>query len=199
MDRINDKQIIEILEQTHALRRGHFKLTSGRHSDTYIQCARVLEQPRLTNQLAAEAVARLGREIPIDMVISPAIGAILFGFAVAAALDRPFVFAERKEGIMTLRRSFEIPAGASLLVVEDVVTTGGSVKEICDLIDTAGANVQGVVSLIDRGGAPAFNAPFFPLLRLETPSWDPEDCLLCKNGEPLDVPGSRTSQSTSPL
>lgn len=191
LPRIDDAAILEALKETQAIRKGHFKLTSGRHSDTYIQCARVLEHPRLTNKLAAEVVARLPEDMSVDIVIAPAIGGILFGFAVAAALDRPFLFTERKDGFMMLRRSFEIPAGAHVLVAEDVVTTGSSVKEVCDLVADAGAVVQAVVSLIDRGGTPVFDAPFFPLLRLATPSWAPEDCALCAAGEGIDAPGSR--------
>lgn len=194
-ERMNDAAVMAVLEKTQAIRTGHFKLTSGRHSDTYIQCARVLEHPRITNQLAAEAALRLPEDTPIDLVISPAIGGILFGFAVAAALDVPFVFTERKEGVMVLRRSFVIPLNARVLVAEDVVTTGGSVKEVCDLVEAAGAVVQGVIALIDRGGSPLFDAPFYPLLRLKTPSWDPVDCALCKAGVEIDAPGSRQNSS----
>jgi orotate phosphoribosyltransferase len=188
---MNDQDIITALKETEAIRTGHFKLTSGRHSDTYIQCARVLEHPRLTNQLASEVVARLPKDIEIDLVASPAVGGILFGFAVAAALDAPLIFSERVEGKMEFRRAFEVPAGARVLVAEDVVTTGGSVKEVCDLVEQNGGIVVGVVSLIDRGGIPVFSAPFFPLLRFETPSWAPEECELCKQGVEIYAPGSR--------
>jgi len=188
---MDDAAVKALLEKTQAIRRGHFELTSGRHSDTYIQCARVLEHPRITNQLAEEAVARLPEGMPIDLVVSPAIGGILFGFAVASALDKPLMFTERKEGAMVLRRSFEIPPHARVLVAEDVVTTGGSVKEVCDLVAEAGASVCGVVALIDRGGTPVFDDPFFPLLRLKAPSWAPGDCYLCKDKVEIDTPGSR--------
>ncbi|MDR2587143.1 MAG: orotate phosphoribosyltransferase [Coriobacteriales bacterium] len=156
-----------------------------------MQCARVLEHPRLTNRLAAEAAARLPEGVQVDLVASPAVGGILFGFAVAAALDVPLIFSERVDGAMVFRRSFEVPRGARVLVVEDVVTTGGSVKEVCDLVAEQGGEVLGVVSLIDRGGTPIFEAPFYPLLRLVTPSWAPEDCVLCKQNIPLYAPGSR--------
>jgi orotate phosphoribosyltransferase len=190
--RMSDEDVRGALKDTEAIRSGHFKLTSGRHSDTYIQCARVLEHPRLTNRLAAEAAARLPEGTEVDLVASPAVGGILFGFAVAVALDVPLIFSERVDGVMTFRRSFEVPAGARVLVVEDVVTTGGSVKEVCDLVTEQGGEVVGVVSLIDRGGTPVFTAPFFPLLKLTTPSWAPEDCELCKQGVPLYAPGSRS-------
>ncbi|MDR3052770.1 MAG: orotate phosphoribosyltransferase [Coriobacteriales bacterium] len=189
--RLADTQIFEALVQTEAVRHGHFKLTSGRHSDTYIQCARVLEHPTLTTALAAEAAARLPEGLHVDLVASPAVGGILFGFAVASALDVPLIFSERVEGAMEFRRSFAVPQGAHVLVAEDVVTTGGSVKEVSDLVVAHGGIVVGVVSLIDRGGVPVFSAPFFPLLRLETPSWDPKECELCKQGMELYAPGSR--------
>jgi orotate phosphoribosyltransferase len=189
--RMSDEDVMQALKETEAIRSGHFKLTSGRHSDTYIQCARVLEHPRITNRLAAEAAARLPEGAQVDLVASPAVGGILFGFAVAAALDVPLIFSERVDGAMVFRRSFEVPHGARVLVVEDVVTTGGSVKEVCDLVKEQGGEVLGVVSLIDRGGTPIFDAPFYPLLRLVTPSWAPEDCALCKQGVPLYAPGSR--------
>ena len=190
--RMTETEIKEALRSTNAIRTGHFKLTSGRHSDTYIQCARVLENPTLTMQLAEEAVANLPKDLQVDIVASPALGGILFGFAVAAALDATFIFSERVEGSMVFRRSFEVPEGARILVAEDVVTTGGSVKEVCDLIKTEDGEVVGVVSIIDRGGTPAFEAPYFPLLRLESPSWAPEDCDLCKKGIALAAPGSRS-------
>jgi len=192
---MDDAAVLAVLEETQAIRKGHFKLTSGRHSDTYIQCARVLEHPRITNRLAAEAIARLPEGTQVDLVISPALGGILFGFAVADALDTPFIFTERKEGEMVLRRSFEIPANAKVLVAEDVVTTGGSVKEVCDLVEAAGAKVQGVISLIDRGGTPVFEAAFYPLLQLIAPSWDPASCELCKSGQGIDAPGSRQTSA----
>jgi orotate phosphoribosyltransferase len=188
---MTDEDITQVLKDTEAIRSGHFKLTSGRHSDTYIQCARVLEHPRLTNRLAAEAVARLPEGITIDLVASPAVGGILFGFAVAAALDVPLIFSERVDGAMTFRRAFEVAPGARVLVAEDVVTTGGSVKEVCDLVAERGGEVAGVISLIDRGGTPVFSVPFYPLLRLVTPSWEPADCQLCQQGVELYAPGSR--------
>ncbi|MDR1014441.1 MAG: orotate phosphoribosyltransferase [Coriobacteriales bacterium] len=190
-ERMTDEDVLQALKGTEAIRQGHFRLTSGRHSDTYVQCARVLEHPRLTNRLAAEAAARLPKGLAIDLVASPAIGGILFGFAVAAALDVPFVFSERTDGEMAFRRSFEVPPGARVLVAEDVVTTGGSVQEVCRLVAAQGGEPAAVLTLIDRGSAPAFPVPYYPLLRLEVPSWAPEDCVLCQQGIALSAPGSR--------
>ena len=189
--RMTDEEIQEVLRSVGAIRSGHFRLTSGRHSDTYIQCARILEYPTLTMQLAEEAVAKLPDDLQVDIVASPALGGILFGFAVAASLDATMIFSERVDGTMVFRRSFEVPEGARILVVEDVVTTGGSVKEVCDLVVAEGGDVVGVVTLIDRGGDPLFDAPYYPLLRLESPSWEVEDCALCKQGVELTSPGSR--------
>jgi len=192
---MNDKQIMSALRKSGAIRSGHFQLTSGRHSDTYIQCARVLEDPVLTTKLAREMVARLPENLRPDFVIAPAVGGIIIGFAVAKAFKRgkglPFVFSERQDGVMVLRRAFEIPADARVLVVEDVVTTGGSVQEVINLVDQADAMVVGVTSLIDRGGKKAFTAPYYPLLRMEVASWAPEECAQCAKGTALDSPGSR--------
>jgi orotate phosphoribosyltransferase len=190
-ERIDDAMALAALKDAQAILSGHFQLTSGRHSDTYIQCARVLEDPTLTNALAREIVARLPEDVQVDLVASPAVGGILFGFAVATALDRHLIFSERVEGKMRFRRSFEVPAGARVLVAEDVVTTGSSVKEVCDLVEAAGGIVVGVVSIIDRGGERMFEQPFYPLLELPTPSWDADRCELCAKGVKIYAPGSR--------
>jgi len=189
--RMTDEEIRELLVSTGAIRHGHFRLTSGRHSDTYIQCARVLEYPTLTMLLAEEAVTRLPADLQVDIVASPALGGILFGFAVASALDATMIFSERVDGAMVFRRSFEVPDGARILVVEDVVTTGGSVKEICDLIEADKGEVVGVVSMIDRADSICFDAPYYPLLRIKAPSWQPENCHLCQQGVEITSPGSR--------
>ena len=185
------EEILGILEETGSMRRGHFKLTSGRHSDTYIQCARIQEHPVLNNRLAAEAVKHLPQDTPIDLVAAPAVGGIVFGYAVAAALEKRFIWSERVDGTMALRRSFEVSPGEHVLVCEDVVTTGGSVQELIELIEAAGGIVVAVTSMIYRGGARKFDAPYYPLIELETPSWDPEACDLCSQGVAIDSPGSR--------
>ncbi len=189
--RMNDDEILAAFKNTDAIRKGHFKLTSGRHSDTYIQCARVLEHPNLTMKLATEATRRISSRIDIDLVASPAVGGILFGFAVAAAIDKPFIFSERVDGKMTFRRSFEVAQGANVLIAEDVVTTGGSVVDVCELVRANGGNVVAIVSLIDRGAEPTFGAPYYPLLKLQTPSWEEAECDLCKQGIEIYSPGSR--------
>ena len=188
---MTDEQILAALEQCGAVRKGHFKLTSGLHSDTYIQCARIMEHPSLTNELAREAVRRLPEDLPIDLVAAPAVGGIIFGFAVATALNTDFVFSERTQGVMEFRRSFLVPEGARVLVCEDVVTTGGSVRELIELIRAANAQIAAVVSMVDRGKTPDFAAPYIPLITIETPSWESENCTLCNKGEKITIPGSR--------
>lgn len=190
-DTLRDEEVRDALRESEAIRSGHFALTSGRHSDTYVQCARVFEDPAITTKLAQAASERLPEDVHIDLVAAPAVGGIIFGFAVAQALGVKFIFTERESGKMVFRRSFEVPEGAQVLVVEDVVTTGGSVAEVIDLVQEAGGVVAGVVSLIDRGGDKAFDAHYWPLLKLEVESWDPASCSLCADSVPLYSPGSR--------
>lgn len=187
MDRAD---MLAALEQAGAVMSGHFVLTSGRHSGMYVQCARILEDPKLTTRLA-ETIAHRVSDLDVDIVAAPAVGGILIGFAVAQALGVKFIFSERVEGEMVFRRSFTIEPGARVLVVEDVVTTGGSIEEVITLVRRAGGEPVGVASLIDRGGERAFGGVYMPLLQLEVESWEPESCALCAAGEAVDSPGSR--------
>jgi orotate phosphoribosyltransferase len=191
MHEMTETQILEALKEARAILHGHFQLTSGRHSDTYVQCARVLEDPALTTRLAEAIVAALPGDSAIDLVAAPAVGGIVIGFAVAQALGVRFIFSEREQGAMRFRRAFDVPEGARVLVVEDVVTTGGSVAEVVDLVRGAGGVPVAVASLIDRGGPKAFDVPLHPLLRLEVESWEPDSCALCAEGVGLYSPGSR--------
>lgn len=190
MGAMTDAEVLEALKDAGAIMSGHFQLTSGRHSDTYVQCARVLEDTVLTTKLAAAMVERVG-ERRIDLVAAPAVGGIIIGFAVAQALGVKFIFSERQGGAMVLRRGFDVPEGARVLIVEDVVTTGGSVAELIDLVRSAGGEPVAVTSLIDRGGPKAFTEELVPLLGLEVESWEPESCGLCSAGVPIYSPGSR--------
>lgn len=188
---MSEQEVLEALEGAKALLSGHFLLTSGRHSDRYVQCARVLEDPALVTRLAQAMVERLG-ERRIDLVASPAVGGIIIGFAVAQALGVKFIFTEREGGAMTFRRGFTVPPGARVLVVEDVVTTGGSVAEVIDLVRDAGGEPVAVASIIDRGGDKAFDVEFVPLVKLKVESWDASQCAQCGAGTPLYSPGSRS-------
>ncbi len=187
---LTENEVLAALKDAGAILHGHFQLTSGRHSDTYVQCARVLEDPALTTRLGvamAESVSDRG----VDLVASPAVGGIIIGFAVAQALGVRFIFSERQQGTMTFRRGFSVAPGERVLVVEDVVTTGGSVAEVIDLVRAAGGEVVAVSSIIDRGGEKAFDAEFLPLLQLEVESMEPPACPQCAAGVPIDSPGSR--------
>lgn len=187
---IDENGVLEALRDAGAILHGHFQLTSGRHSDTYVQCARILEDPALTTSLA-EAMSHRVSHRGIDVVAAPAVGGIIIGFAVAQALGTKFIFSERQQGVMTFRRSFSIEPGQRVLVVEDVVTTGGSVAEVIDLVRAAGGDVVAVTSIIDRGGEKAFDTEFLPLLQLQVESMEPRECPQCATEIPLDSPGSR--------
>lgn len=191
---MSERDVYEALVAAGAILSGHFVLTSGRHSDTYVQCARVLEDPRLTTELATAIATRVTSE-NIDLVAAPAVGGIIIGFAVAQALGVKFIFSERDQRVMVFRRSFEVPPGARVLVVEDVVTTGGSVAEVIGLVESAGGVVVAVASLIDRGGPKAFDIPLLPLLQLEVDSWEPSECGQCASNTPITSPGSRRLSS----
>ncbi len=190
MTDMTEADILAELAGAGAILSGHFRLTSGRHSDRYVQCARVLEDPALVTRLA-QAIAHRVRERRIDLVAAPAVGGIVIGFAVAQALGVKFIFSEREGGAMTFRRGFEVPEGARVLVVEDVVTTGGSVAEVAELVRAAGGVPVAVAALIDRGGPKDFDVELFPLLRLKVESWEPVACGLCAAEVPLYAPGSR--------
>jgi orotate phosphoribosyltransferase len=180
------------LEACGALLRGHFRLSSGKHSPVYVQCARLLEDPRRARR-AGEALAALLVDFRIRSVLSPAIGALLIGHEVAASLGVPFRFVEREGGAFALRRGFTLDKGERVAVVEDAVTTGGSTVETAAVAEAAGAAVVAVGALIDRTprSESPFAVPFLALARLDLPSYLPDDCPLCREGTPAVKPGSR--------
>lgn len=185
----------EALERCGAMLNGHFLLSSGRHSDRYVQKARVLERPALTMQMAGEIASWYPK---IDVVVAPAVGAISLGFAVALLAGARSVFAERQEGRMTLRRGFTIARGERTLVVEDVVSTGGSAGEVYDLAGRLKAERFGVAALVDRSSG-ELPLPLRSVARVDATSWDASECPLCAAGRPLDAPGSRRTQGTTRL
>lgn len=186
---MNPGEVRELFERHGAISSGHFKLSSGRHSDSYVQCARVLEHPRVAASLAQALAARCGERV--DVVVSPALGGLLIGYLVAHEIGCRFLFTERVDGSMTLRRGQALAPGEGALVVEDVITTGGSATEVIALVEKAGGTVTGVASLIDRSeGQPRFHLE--ALLEVAATSWDLAECPLCARGEPLHTPGSRT-------
>ena len=188
---LTHQEIEKMFIESQALLTGHFKLTSGRHSDRYIQCAKVLQYPHYTSQLCAELARRFNDE-RIDLVIGPAMGGILVSYEVARHLKVRAIFAEREDQVMKLRRSFEIKPGERVLVVEDVITTGGSVKEVMAIVKDFQATVAGVAVLVDRSvGKVDLGVRTESLLSLDVESYLPEECPLCKENIPLVKPGSR--------
>lgn len=184
------EKAIQLFKQTGVMLEGHFMLTSGRHSDRYMQCAKLFQYPDLSEGFSKELADNF---FGVTLVAGPAIGGIILAYEVARQLTVPNIFAERENGVMTLRRGFMVPKGAKVLVVEDVVTTGGSVKEVIELIKSLGGEVIGVGSIVDRSdGKVDFGVPFHSVVSMEIKSYEPEECPLCKAGIPAVKPGSRT-------
>lgn len=183
---MNQDQVLKLLSDRGAVRAGHFLLSSGKHSDVYVEKARVFEDPALTLRLAEEVA---GWYDGIDLVISPAVGALPLGFAVAHAAGARFIYAEREDGAMALRRGFSIAPGERALVVEDVVTTGGSAGEVHALMVEAGADVAGVAALVDRSSGDLV-FPLRALARVSAEAWDPGACPRCAERVPIESPGS---------
>lgn len=181
-----------LYEATGALLRGHFRLSSGLHSDTYLQSALVLQHPREASRLG-DALAAAFAGVTVDAVVAPAIGGILVAHEVARALGVRGLFTEREEGRMTLRRGFRLEPGERCLVAEDVITTGGSTREVMETVETSGGVVVGVGALVDRsGGRVALAVPLAALLTLDASTYPAADCPLCRTGMPVVKPGSRT-------
>ena len=178
------------LRRAEALLEGHFQLTSGRHSDRYVQCALFLAQPREAEAACIALADRLSDSRP-DLVVGPALGGVIVAHEVARRLGTPCYFAERKDGVMTLRRGFRIRPGQRVVIVEDVVTTGGSVNEVAALITAAGAEVVAIGSLVCRAERSPFSIRHEALLWLPIESWEPAQCPLCRAGGQAIKPGSR--------
>lgn len=188
---MTEKETLALYEKTGALMRGHFRLTSGLHSDVYLQSALVLQFPEHAAALGA-ALAMPFRESAAATVLAPAIGGILVAHEVARALGCRGLFTERENGVMTLRRGFALARGERCLIVEDVITTGGSTREVVTCVEQAGGVVVGVGSLIDRsGGVARFGVKRVALATVQARTWKPEECPLCKTGSPAIKPGSR--------
>jgi orotate phosphoribosyltransferase len=191
LESLSAEETEALLAESGALTRGHFELSSGLHSPAYVQCALLLEDPRRARRVG-RAVARLLASLRPEAVVSPALGGLVIGHEVAEALGVPFRFTERKDGAMTLRRGFRLAPGERVVVVEDVVTTGRSTKEAAAVAEAAGGRVAAVGAIVDRtGGREVFDVPFFHLLELDLPAWQPAECPLCQEGRPIDKPGSR--------
>lgn len=188
---MTEKEVLEIYERTGGLLRGHFLLSSGLHSDIYLQSALVLQHPTHAEALCRD-LAKPFKGDGVQVVLAPAIGGILVAHEVARALGARCLFGEREDGVMRLRRGFGLEPGERCLVVEDVITTGGSTREVITVVEDAKGTLVGVGALIDRsGGTATFPVKKAALATLTVPTYKPEDCPLCKAGTPAAKPGSR--------
>jgi orotate phosphoribosyltransferase len=180
-----------LLRDTRALLGGHFRLSSGLHSNAYVQCARLLEDPAHAGAVG-EALASKLRSHGVDRIVAPALGGVVIGYTVAQALGVPMIFTERKDGAMTLRRGFELASRTRVAIVEDVVTTGKSTRETQAVVESLGGTVVAFASIMNRsGGENPFDRPFEYLMRMALETWDEAGCPLCAKGVALDAPGSR--------
>ncbi len=192
---MDQDQALDIFRITDGLMEGHFLLTSGLHSPQYFQCAKVLQYPNYTEVLCEEIVNHFAKT-DIDVVIAPALGGIVVAQEVGRQLGRRTIFAERANGKMTLRRGFQLMPGEKVLVVEDVVTTGGSVKEVMDIVEEYDCEIVGLGLIVDRsGGRAKFDVDVFSIVQMDVVTYDPETCPFCIEGVPLVKPGSRKSFS----
>lgn len=192
---MNEKEILAMYEDAGALLSGHFVLSSGRHSARYLQSALVLMNIDNATALASELIGQVNVD-EIDMVVSPAIGGLVIGQEVARLLKKPFIFTERKEGEMQMRRGFTIPEGSRLLVIEDVITTGGSVRECMDVVRQNGGTPVKVLAVVDRApdAEDRFDVPFGTAISLSVETHAADDCPMCQEGVlPAIKPGSRGS------
>ena len=187
---MNSKEVLDLLEWSGAILKGHFKLTSGRHSDTYIEKFRLLENPIALDKICS-TMADIYKDKKIDLVVSAAIGGILISGGVGRYLNVKHIFSERLNGEMVFKRGFDIEKNQNILVVEDIVTTGGSINEIIDLIEKYKANIIGIVSIVDRNDKKKiFKYPYETLLNFPVESWDEKDCPNWLKKIPVFKPGS---------
>lgn len=184
------EEIWDLFVQTGAVLKGHFRYTSGLHGDTYVQCARINEYPAVNVKLCGELARRMEESKP-DMVIGPALGGIVLAYEIARQLETRAMFAEREDGKLALRRGFEIQPGERVLVVEDVVTTGGTIQELLELVEAQGGKIAATAAYVDRSRGRVALPNFHSLLQLDLATYPPEDCPLCRQGLPLVKPGSR--------
>jgi len=188
-------EVLETFKRTSALLEGHFVLSSGLHSSVYLQCAIALQTPAVTAQFG-EAIADQFRGQEVETVASPAIGGLIIGYEVARQLGVRFIWTEREQGTMTLRRGFTVREGERILVVEDVITTGGSTRDTIKALTERGADVVGAASIIDRSGGEAdVGVPRLSLATLNVPAAVPTECESCARGDVAVKPGSRTRGS----
>lgn len=194
LDQLNKIDVMSILKETGAILEGHFKLSSGLHSGNYLQCAKLLQYPDRTLKLVDAALEQYHSAInrdSIDTIISPAIGGLFFGYMLACRLGIKMVFTERKEGLMELRRGFEIEEGEKVLIAEDVITTGGSVSEVIKICEDLKADIKGIICIVDRSGDLDFNYPYYRLIKIDVETFTAAECPLCRQNIEIYYPGSR--------
>jgi orotate phosphoribosyltransferase len=188
---MTDSEVLDLFRQSGALLEGHFKLSSGLHSDKYLQSALVLQHPDFAEQLGRALAGRLEHLQP-TVVLSPALGGIIIGQEVGRAMQVRSIFAERLEGKLTLRRGFTLAPSDRVVVIEDVITTGLSTRETIDAAEKTGARVLGAGAIIDRGSDPGrLHVPLQALVRMEVPAYSADGCPMCAAGKPVVKPGSR--------
>jgi orotate phosphoribosyltransferase len=188
---LTKEQILDIYKRHDALLEGHFLLSSGLHSDRFLQSALVMQYPVIAEQVVQELALQM-YDVKFTTVVSPAVGGIRFGYEFARQLKKRAVFTERVNEVMTFKRGFALEPGEKVVIAEDVVTTGKSTKECMKAVEDAGGDIVAITCLVDRSnGAAQFDVPFFPLVQVDVSVYDPADCPLCKKGLDVVKPGSR--------
>ncbi|MCL2765721.1 MAG: orotate phosphoribosyltransferase [Treponema sp.] len=193
------ENVINLLRESGAMLEGHFLLSSGLHSDKYFQCAKLLQYPQKAQAALDDVVKKIKEEIKlgkfkVDIIAGPAMGGIIAAWEVARQMGLPSIFTERDEnGIMTLRRGFELQEGQNILIVEDTITTGKSSHECVEAIEKTGAKAVALACIVDRRSQQAeeFRWPFYPAVKITANNWQASECILCKQGLPAVKPGSR--------
>jgi orotate phosphoribosyltransferase len=192
---MTNEQIVDVFKKHNALINGHFLLSSGLHSDKYLQCALIMQYPAIAERLINDLVLQT-YHLEFTTVVSPAIGGIRFGYEFSRQLRKRSLFTERADGVVQFRRGFTMKEGEKVVIAEDVVTTGKSTRECMDAVRKAGGDIQAVVSLVDRSdGLIDFGVPFISLMKIEVNTYEPDNCPLCKAGTVAIKPGSRTTKA----
>lgn len=186
-----DKMVIDTLKETDALLEGHFLLSSGRHSDRYCQCAKLLQYPDKAEKVLKVVADKL-KNVDFDIIVGPAMGGVVVSYELARQTGKPGIFAERQDGKMTIRRGFEIKKGQKAIISEDVITTGKSFLEVADVIKALGGEVVGITCIVDRRAEGVeVEYPMYSAVKLDIKSYEKEECPMCKEGTPYVKPGSR--------
>jgi orotate phosphoribosyltransferase, Thermus family len=186
-----DMMVIDTLKEVGALLEGHFLLSSGRHSDRYCQCAKLLQYPDKAAKVLKVVADKL-KDVDFDMVVGPAMGGVVVSYELARQTGKPGIFAERQDGNMTIRRGFEIEKGQKVIISEDVITTGKSFLEVAEIIKSLGGEVVGICCIVDRRAEGVeIEYPMYSAVKLQVKSYEKESCPLCKEGTPYIKPGSR--------